>query len=181
LLSNLFGRKDLKMSVFVGTLLLVVVGWLIVDSNFTDQKIRISGVSSNELDGTVIMCQFSSHSAYSRFYYNFVDGLVETVKLADDSGRFRIFYWDDPVNWTMPTVYGSESFVALPYSVTDRIVGIKELMKNTETEIKTTSSSLNLNSMVLRSSNGDSTVCEDSSVQARDADIRRSRSLVGGA
>ena len=93
-MSGLFGRKYLKMSVIVGMLLLFAVGWFIIDSNFTDQKIRMSGASSNELDGTVIMCQLSSQSAYSRFYYNFVDGLVETVKLADDSGRFRIFYWD---------------------------------------------------------------------------------------
>ena len=180
-MSGLFGRKYLKMWFIVGMPLLFAVGWLIIDSNFTDQKIRMSGVSSNELDGTVIMCQLSSQSAYSRFYYKFVDGRVETVKLADDSGRFRIFYWDDPVNWTMTTVYGAEYFVALPYSVTDRIVDIKELMKNTDVETETTSSSLDLNSMVLRVTNGDSTVCEDSSVQARDADIRRSRSLVRGA
>ena len=180
-MSGLFGRKYLKMSVIVGMLLLFAVGWLIVDSNFTDRKIRISAASSNELDGNVIMCQLSSQSAYSRFYYNFVDGLVETVKLADDSGRFRIFYWDDPVNWTMPVVYGAEYFVALPYSVTNKIVDIKGLMKNTDTQIETTCSSLDLNSMVLRETNGDSTVCEDSSVQARDADIRRSRRLVRGA
>ena len=71
--------------------------------------------------------------------------------------------------------------MALPYSVTNKIVDIKELMKNTDTEIETTSSSLDLNSMVLRVTNGDSTMCEVSSVQVRDADIRRSRSLVRGA
>ena len=85
------------------------------------------------------------------------------------------------MNWTMPVVYGTDYFVALPYSVTNKIVDIKELMKNTDKEIETISSSLDLNSMVLRVTNGDSTVCEDSSVQARDADIRRSRSLVRGA
>ncbi len=178
-MSIFFSREGLKMSLIVGTLLLVAIGWLVFDSNFTDQKIGKFRVSSHELDGTVIMCQLSSQSAYSRFYYNFVDGLVKTVKLADDSGRFRIFYWDDPVNWTMPTVYGSDYFVALPYSVTDAIVDIKEQVKNTETG--TTSNLLDLNSMVLRLANGDSTVCENSSVEARDADVQRSLSLPSGA
>ena len=126
----------------------------------------------------VIMCQLSSLSAYSRFYYSFVDGLVETVKLSDESGRFRIFYWDDPVNWTMPTVYGADHFVALPYSVNDAFVGIKELRKGADREGEITNSSLDLNSMILEVANGDSTVCENSSIEVRDADTLRSRSLI---